>query len=70
MPKGGDSVWGCQQAAASECAYSNHVTEARWGSWGPGGQGQEALAEISLCFISCSRGSPLSFSPVATKEEH
>lgn len=51
-------------------AYSNHVTEARWGSWGPGGQGQEALAEISPCFISCSRGSPLSFSPVTTKEEH
>lgn len=51
-------------------AHSNHVTEARWGSWGPGGQGQEAVTEISSCFISCSRGSPLPFSPVTTKEEH
>lgn len=50
-------------------ACSNHVTEARWGSWGPGGQGQEALTEISSCFISCSRGSPLPFSPVTTDEK-
>lgn len=51
-------------------AHSNHVTEARWGSRGPGGQGQAALTEISSCFISCSRGSPLPFSPVTTKEEY
>lgn len=51
-------------------AHSNHVTEARCGSRGPEGQGQEALTEISSCFISCSRGSPLPFSPVTTEEEH
>lgn len=50
-------------------AHSNHVTEARWEGWGPRGQGQEALAEISSGFISCSRGTPLP-SSVTTKEEH
>lgn len=70
VPKGGDSVsvGGCQQAALCPQQPCNRGTLGELGS--RGGQGQEALTKISSCFISCSRGSPLPFSPVTTKEKH
>lgn len=67
VPKGGGQ---CLGVSAGNSVPTATMKQARWGNWGPGGQGQEALAEISPGFISCSRGSPLSFSPVTTKEEH
>lgn len=59
VPKGGDSVWGCQQAPWCSQQPCNRGT---LGELGPAGQRQEALTEISSGFISCSRGSPLPFS--------
>ena len=67
VPKGGDGVWGCEQAASCPQEPCNRGTLGEPGSRGPG---QAALTEISSCFISCSRGSPLPFSPVTTKEEY
>lgn len=69
-------MWDSREGTASggagglHHACGNRVTEARWGSWGPGGRGQEAPAEISSGFISCSRGSPLLSSPATSDREH
>lgn len=66
VPEGGDSVWGCQQTALCprQPWHGGSLGEPR-----PRGPGQETVTEISSCFISCSRGSPLPFSPVTTDDE-
>lgn len=55
-----------ESASRLHCAHSNHVTEARSGSWGPGGPGTGGTDRDFFLFHQLLQGEP----PVLLPSHH